>query len=214
MNTKSTDIDLLADAQHEADLATESGSDKLDTLKGYALKQIALEDEIEALNKLVADRQSELNELKVKTLPLAFNALNLTSITVGNTQVRVETGVDARMPNADKEPAKRKEVMEWLVANEHHGIIKVFMECQFAKGDHELAMTISNYIKKKYKLPVIVEESVHAATYRALIKDLLVNKNQILPEEKLGVFRYTYTVVDRPEEPKPKKAPAAKKAKA
>lgn len=214
MNTKSQDIDLLADAQHEADLATESGSDKLDTLKGYALKQIALEDEIEALNRLVADRQTELNELKIKTLPLAFNALNLTSITIGNTQVRVETGVDARLPNADKEPAKRKEAMDWLIENKHTGIIKVFLECQFGKGDFDLAMTIADYIKKKYKLPAIVEESVHAASYKALIKDLLNNQQAILPEEKLGVFRYTYTVVDRPEEPKPKKAPAAKKAKA
>lgn len=213
MNTTPQDIDMLADAQHEADLATHSGSDKLDTLKGYALQQIALEDEIEQLGKMMADRQSELNELKIKTLPVAFSALNLTSITVGNTQVRVETGVDARMPNAEKEPAKRKEVMEWLVENNHQGIIKVFMECQFSKGDYELAKTISEYIKKKYKLPVIVEEAVHAATYKALIKDLLVNKNAILPEEKLGVFRYTYTVVDRPEEPKPKKAPSAKKAK-
>lgn len=211
MDTENNDIDLLADAQHEADLATKTDSDKLDTLKGHAKRQIELEDEIEALGKQMADRQKELNELRTNTLPLAFNALQLTSIGVGNTLVRVETGVDARLPNIEKEPGKRKEAIEWLVENKHSGIIKVFMECQFGKGDFDLAMTISEYIKKKYKLPVIVTESVHASTYKALMKDILLVKNEIVPEEKLGVFRYTYTVVDRPEEPK-KKAPKTKKA--
>lgn len=211
MDTENNDIDLLADAQHEADLATKTDSDKLDTLKGHAKRQIELEDEIEALGKQMADRQKELNELRTNTLPLAFNALQLTSIGVGNTLVRVETGVDARLPNIEKEPEKRKEAIEWLVENKHSGIIKVFMECQFGKGDFDLAMTISEYIKKKYKLPVIVTESVHASTYKALMKDILLVKNEIVPEEKLGVFRYTYTVVDRPEEPK-KKAPKAKAA--
>lgn len=209
MNTED-DIDLLADAQHEADLATKTDSDKLDTLKGHARRQIELEDEIAALAKQMEASQKELNELRVKTLPLAFAALQLTSIGVGNTLVRVETGVDARLPNADKEPDKRKKAMEWLVENKHQGIIKVFMECQFGKGDFELAMTIAEYIKKKYKLPVIVSEAVHAAAYKALMRDLLLNKNEIVPEEDLGVFRYTYSVVDRPELEKPKKTKAPK----
>lgn len=207
------DIDLLADAQHEADLSAKTDSDKLDTLKGHAKRQVELEDEIEALGKQMADRQKELNELRVKTLPLAFAALQLTSIGVGNTLVRVETGVDARLPNEDKEPEKRKKAMQWLVDNKHSGVIKVYMECQFGKGDFDLAMTISEYIKKKYKLPVVVSESVHAATYKALMRDLLLTKNEIVPEEDLGVFRYTYSVVDRPEMEKPKRA-STKKAKA
>lgn len=210
MDTGNDDIDLLADAQHEADLATKTDSDKLDTLKGYAKRQVELEDEIDALQRQMERRQKELNELRTNTLPLAFNALQLTSIGVGNTMVRVETGVDARLPNVDKEPEKRKKAIEWLVEKKHSGIIKVFMECQFGKGDFDLAMTIANYIKKKYKLPVVVSEAVHPATYKALLKDLLLVKNEIVPEETLGVFRYTYTVVDRPEEPKASKPKKAK----
>jgi len=210
MTNPDNDIDLLADAQHEADLNSKTDSDKLDTLKGHAKRQVELEDEIAALAKQMEDRQKELNKLRVETLPLAFAALQLTSIGVGNTLVRVETGVDARLPNEEKEPEKRKKAMQWLVDNQHQGIIKVFMECQFGKGDFDLAMTISEYIKKKYKLPVIVSEAVHAATYKALMRDLLINKNQIVPEEDLGVFRYTYSVVDRPEMEKPKKAKAPK----
>lgn len=220
MNTEN-DIDLLADAKHETDLASQTGSDKLDTLKGHALKQIALEDEIAQLQTMIDERSKELTELRTKTLPLAFGALQLTSITVGNTMVRVETGVDARMPNAEKEPDKRKLAMQWLIDNKHQGVIKVELSLAFAKGDWNTAKEVADLLKDATRLnkalgrkkgslveamPAILSESVHASTYKALMRDLLMNKNAIVPEEALGVFRYTYTVIDRPELDKPKKA--------
>ena len=216
MNTQNTDIDLLADAKHEADLATESGSDKLDTLKGHARRQVEIEDEIEALNAQLDARNKELNELRTKTLPLAFGALQLTSITVGNTTVRVETGVDARMPNAEKEPEKRKLAMQWLIDNKHQGVIKVSLDIAFAKGDWDTAKKVADLLKDGDRLsaalgepvdamPAVLSESVHAQTYKALMKTLLMGENKIVPEETLGVFRYTYTVIDRPELEKPKK---------
>lgn len=214
------EIDLLADAKHEQDLATTTESDKLDTLKGYAQKQVALEDEIAALAAQMDARTKELNELRTKTLPLAFNALQLTSITVGNTTVRVETGVDARLPNAEKEPDKRKQAFAWLIENKHQGVIKVALEVGFAKGEFDLATKVAALLKDPARLsaalgeevggvPAIVSENVHAQTYKALMKDLLLVKNQIVPEETLGVFRYTYTFVDRPEMEKPKKGKKA-----
>lgn len=224
MNTEN-DIDLLADAKHEADLATETGSDKLDTLKAHARRQIELEDEIAAMQTQIEARGKELNELRTKTLPLAFGALQLTSITVGNTTVRVETGVDARMPNAEKEPDRRKAAMQWLIDNKHQGVIKVELSMAFAKGDWETAKAVADLLKDGARLskalgrtkanavdgmPAILTENVHAQTYKALMKTILMTENKIVPEETLGVFRYTYTVIDRPDMDKPAKAKKAK----
>jgi hypothetical protein len=159
-------------------------SASLDKLNGLIAEADILDAEIKQIEENLKNAQRRYSELRMTEIPWTMKELLVSEYTTTDgTKVKVNSFVSGSLP---KEPEKRKEALEWLIAHDGEPLIKTEMSVAFKKSEHNQAMAIADDIRKAGYEPVL-EESVHAGTLQKYARELIAKGDEI-DLEKLGLF--------------------------
>lgn len=154
-------------------------------------KKLELDIQTEALSEA-------LRKLVEFTIPEALRAANLSGIKLPDgTKVNLESTVQTSL-SAEKKPA----AYSWLREHGHEDVIKSKLSIAFAKGDTE-RVEATRAALEELQVPFELQDDVHASTYKALIRELMGNGEQ-LPLDVLGVFIVEQAKVTFPKSKSPR----------
>lgn len=161
------------------------------TYKQTLDEKAALDAQTEALS----ERARKLVEF---TIPEALRAANLSGIKLPDgTKVDLDSAVQTSL-SAEKKPA----AYTWLREHGHEDVIKSKLSIAFAKGDTE-RVDATRAALEELQVPFELQDDVHASTYKALIRELMGNGEQ-LPLDVLGVFIVEQAKVTFPKSKSPR----------
>jgi hypothetical protein len=143
------------------------------------------------------------NVIKTKDLPEALSALG-TSVWKsdnGHYAVEIKPFVSGTLPKADKDAAKRKKAIAWIVANGGAAIVKTEIGLSFGKQDRAQAERVLRSLSKAGFEPD-VNEGVHPQTLLAFVREKLEGGEQV-DLDTLGLFsgrtaKLTIVDLDKP----------------
>lgn len=157
----------------------------LEAVKRYAKQLVRLETEISDAEAELARLKQDREELRRVTLPQLMLELGVDSLTADNRTIVLEPLVSASLP---KEYPDRKRAIDWLVDNNHGGVIKRELKVDLPKGDAATEGIVVDAIQSAApNLLVDVGYNIHHATYTALAKQL-VRDGAPFPADVLNVF--------------------------
>lgn len=120
------------------------------------------------------DAKERERVIREETIPSAMQELGLESLTLDTGQkLKVQQEVYASIPAANKQAAYR-----WLNEHGFGGLIKVEVDASFGKGDQEKALELYNELTGR-GLQASFDESVHAQTLKAFLKEQISQGNDI-----------------------------------
>jgi len=157
-------------------------SDKLDVLNKYLEEAISLSEVIERLEGDLKVAKSALHSLSTETIPDLMLELSLDEAKFRGWSVKVEEFVSGTLPKDDD---KRAVAIRWLEENEAGGLIKTSLSLDFAKSQHNEALSIAAGLEEEGYAPT-VKSDVHVQTLRAFARERLRN-GQELPD-LLGLY--------------------------
>lgn len=146
----------------------------LDEVSALARALIDAECEVSKVEQKLKDAKEHARVLREETIPSVMQELGLESLTLDTGQkLKVAQDVYASIPTENKTRA-----YDWLGENGFGGLIKVNVEVQFSKGEQEKAIEL--YKKLAEEMPnVTCEQSVHAMTLKAFLKEQLAQGSNI-----------------------------------
>jgi hypothetical protein len=159
--------------------------DKIAHVSRLANLQVQLESEVANLENLLKDKKAELRRVQENELPEAMDSVGQQSFKLlDGTKVDVKPYYSASIPSDRKE-----EAMEWLVENEHDGIIKTTVSVSFGKGQYEHVQDFMTFVRGYNVVSVDPEMSrgVHAQTLKAFVRES-VEAGTPPPFDMFGVF--------------------------
>jgi hypothetical protein len=153
------------------------------------LKEAA--EELAAINRkieLAAEATTRLNErkgeLEKTILPDLFQQAGVKSIKLENgATVTLSIMAEGSLP---KDPEKRKQALEWLVANGYEDFIEVSVTASFVKGHHSHAVEVYEKLRTDNQAKVALEEGIHPMTLKSQIKKR-VSEGGETPLDLLGI---------------------------
>lgn len=174
-------MDDLFDIQEEAQASSDSAMQRL----------VAAAKEVIETEKLIAQLEENLSELKVRhnktktiTLPDMMAECGLSEFrTDTGFRIAVEDFVTGSLP---KEDAKRRDAIAWLESNGAENLIKTELNLAFGKSEHNEAVSLMEDLREK-GYTVTSKMGVHPMTLISHIKERLKNGDSV-PLETLGLF--------------------------
>lgn len=185
-----------ADAEKEAKQVP--ADDKLKLIADLCDKHLALEDEIELIEKELKEAKAKLFDLSADKIPTAMSDAGCESFTLtGGQVVSVETGYQAHIKKTNVVPAHA-----WLRDHGHGGLIKNEVKIELGVGEEEKVKVIEDFLDaqgQSFKR----KEAVHASTLKSFVREQMEQEECSLPQDLFGVFEYKVTKIKDP--PKKKK---------
>jgi len=157
-----------------------------------------------ALGTLLCDRRAALAkaeastaELKAEVMKLERDDLPALMAELGLQEVKLANGVVITIKEEVESHIsveRRPEAHAWLLAHGYGGIIKTVVSVQFAKGEHDAAVSVEHDLQSKYDRPVALEEVVHPSTLKSFVKERL-SAGEALPMDLFGAFVFSKAVI-------------------
>jgi len=143
----------------------------------------------------------EIRKLAELDIPSALTEVGMKEFTLADgTKIGLKT--DYYVSTTGK---YRPFIMQWLADNDHMDLVKTEIEVEFGKGEVERAQKLFDFLEKKHLNP-IKDTNVNAATFKALIRELIENPEDEqpaeLPLEDLGVTIVKRATVSNPSDRK------------
>lgn len=135
------------------------------------------------------ERLKQISEVDIPTLMDSIGMAQFTLRT--GVVISVEEVIRASIPKAQSLAA-----FAWLRANNSEALIKREVSVSFGKGENDAAEKLLTELSSQ-GLPVENNESVHASTLSAWVREKLKNGIEI-PIELFGVFRQRVSKVKMP----------------
>lgn len=152
------------------------------------LEQIAEYERLEAETKAAKKRMLATER---EDLPELLKEVGLTTLTLDSGQViKLESDCEASITKANFSKA-----VAWLIKNECQGIIKTNVVLSFGRGEKDKATKVAQKVAKLHS-DLEVNESIHAATLKAFVKERLKNAEPI-PQDLFGVRAFSKAVVKK-----------------
>lgn len=153
-------------------------------LKTAVQELLDVDANIEALTSTLATLTAQKTRLEVEELPALFAE-------AGVTEIRTETGDRAKLGlvasgSLPKDPERRKEAIDWLVANGYGELVEAKVTASWARGDREKAVAIFDRLKGDNSVKLSLDDSVNHMTLGKLAKDRVQGGLEI-PLDTLGV---------------------------
>lgn len=127
-----------------------------------------------ALAAKAAEKLKEIQRLTEEDIPALMQELQLQKIVLESGEtITVGLEVYASIPAANKE-----EAFQWLVLNNHGGLIKTDLSLAFGREELDKAKALAAELAEKGLEPVI-DQSVHANTLKAFIKEQLKEGKEV-----------------------------------
>lgn len=141
-------------------------------------------DRIDQVEALLAGLNDKRKTLERDTLPEMMSEAGLKAIELEDgSRVTMSTLAEGSLP---KEPEKRQEALDWLVANGFENLIEVKVVGSWARGDRTAAEAEYQRLVNLGTAKVTKDEGINSKTLGARIRDRVV-AGQPTPLEVLGV---------------------------
>lgn len=167
----------------EEDAEALPSNDRLLEISALANEMIALEAEIDADERVLAEKKDRYNKLALNTLPevcQAAGGLTVVKLSSGFT-LEIKPFVDAKIPEKQQAAA-----FAWLRDNGHDDIIKNELVLTFGRGDDKKCETAKEELTK-IGLEPAAKTGVHPQTLKAFVRERM-ESGQPVPADLFGVF--------------------------
>ena len=132
----------------------------------------------------IDDLDAEIKQIVERDIPGLLDMNGLESVTtLDGLKVGVKEDIRASIPKALRELAHA-----WLEEHGHGDVIKTKVVTEFGRGEMENARALAAEIEETTNKTVLIDESVHAQTLGALVRELLREGSEV-PQDLLGVAR-------------------------
>lgn len=193
------DIDLEEDS---SDFFSEKSSeDKLTKIQRLGEELQEIDDSILEAENRIAELSKRRLAITRYDLPGVLDEVGMKEFTLSNGYtISVGDVISASLP---KDPHEREFVFSWLRENNHDSIIKRTFKVPFEKGEDAKAEELKAFIENEIGVTVEDKADIHAATYKAFIKDLKRKEadpdNTVHPPfERMGVFEAREATIKAP----------------
>jgi len=170
-------IDFEEDVQ-----ALKVEDNSLSSIADLAKQAIALENEIEQLEKMLAEQKESLRNLTDERIPDALKEIGMAKFEMTDGSViEVKPFYSASIP-----VDRRGEAYEWLRAHGFDDIIKNTVSVQFGRGEDDAAGELISSIRQKGLLPEQAEK-IESQTLKAWVREM-VEQGTEFPTELFGAY--------------------------
>ena len=150
------------------------------TEKAIALQK--LQEDVKTLEHALKETKEKLRIVEEQELPEAMQAANLQEIKLTNgAKITMSQFYKGSISEKNRDAAHN-----WLLSNNHGGIIKHEVSLKFGKDEGEKANDAVQSLKQKGLDPA-VKESVHPQTLNAFVREQLTSGKD-LPADLFGVY--------------------------
>lgn len=170
-------IDFETDAQ-----ALSVTNNSLSSIAELAKEALAMEADIEDLEKTLAEKKEALRGITDERIPEALREIGMSKFEMTDGSIiEVKPFYSASIP-ADR----RGEAYEWLRAHGFDDIIKNTVSVQFGRGEDDAAGELINVIRKQGLLPEQAEK-IESQTLKAWVREM-VEQGTEFPTELFGAY--------------------------
>ena len=170
-------IDFETDAQ-----ALSVTNNSLSSIAELAKEALAMEADIEDLEKTLAEKKEALRSITDERIPEALREIGMSKFEMTDGSIiEVKPFYSASIP-ADR----RGEAYEWLRAHGFDDIIKNTVSVQFGRGEDDAAGELINNIRKQGLLPEQAEK-IESQTLKAWVREM-VEQGTEFPTELFGAY--------------------------
>lgn len=162
-------------------------------------RKLAIDAEVEVLNKQLAARQEVLHKLEFDEIPERMNELGMREfVLTDGSKIKLKPIYSCYMNDESPEAAQLKQrALAWLRANNLATIIKNMIKVALTSGDDKKAKQIRTFLDK-HAVPYTADETVHNATLRALMKERIESGKEF-PLDIFRGFHGKKAVIEIPE---------------
>lgn len=140
-------------------------------------------NEVEAAEAVLKRKSEHLRLLREETIPCVMEELGLTSIKLDTGEtLSVKPEVYCSIPKEDED--KRLQAFQFLIDHDGASLIKTYVSVEFGKDEWKQAQRLQRALIKNKMVP-IVEQTVHASTLKAYMKEIIAKAT---PGLDLSVF--------------------------
>lgn len=157
--------------------------DALDRLREMGARLVKVELDLEQAKADVVRLTALREALRRREMPDLMFEHKVSMLGVDNHILTREPLIEATLP---KDAEARTTAINWLVDNQHGGVVKRMLTVELPKGDEITEHKVLEALED-FDIEPVVEYDVHHSTYKALIKRL-VQKGDQLPMDVLGVY--------------------------
>ena len=168
--------DVLRQALKDSGADLEVKDNSVNAISKLALKQLKLMAEVDAAEDALSRLKEDLKKVSEIDLPTAMLEAGMREFKlVDGASIKVEKfyGASIKVEN-------RPEAYKWLVDNGHEGLIKTSVVTEFGKGvdeRKEARKFMESVVKDGFSAEL--DESVHASTLKAFVKEQIEAKNEL-----------------------------------
>lgn len=188
--------------QEDVEEAPLPSQEELADVVRLAKLQIAVEDDIQDLEKLLANKREELRVIREGSLPLALTEMGLQGLPLtGGYGIKMKEVIAASIKKENRTKAHA-----WLAEHESDDIIKRTITISFGKGDKAWAAKfVKDLERRKKPIPFKQDEAVNHQTLGAYVRGLIRQAREdqkdpstVIPYDLFGVYIANVTDVERP----------------
>ena len=170
-------IDFETDAQ-----ALSVSNNSLSSVADLAREALAIEDDIEDLEKTLAEKKEALRKLTDERIPDALHEIGMSKFEMTDGSIiEVKPFYSASIP-----VDRRGEAYEWLRAHGYDDIIKNTVSVQFGRGEDDAAGELISVIRKQGLLPEQAEK-IESQTLKGWVREM-VERGAEFPTELFGAY--------------------------
>jgi hypothetical protein len=174
----------LSDRYTAATEEAQSSSEGMAELTRLVNEARQIEDIVANLEAELKDARKVLLGITTQKIPELMSEMGVSSLeTADGTKVKMTDFISGSLP---KEPYERQRAINWLVDHGGDGLIKSEVKVNFARREHNLAVSLMERLKKG-GMDAELQTGVHASTLKAFVRERLQNGDEI-DLATLGVY--------------------------
>ena len=178
--------------EEEAKKISELSTDSISDIATQCDSLILLQDKIKKTEESLKDLKEQERKLSEEVIPNLLHESGVTEIkTTDGTTVQVKPFIKASITKANQEKA-----FAWLRDNGFEDIIKNQLSVNFSRSEDNQANDIFEDLKSK-GLAVSRDEKVNTNTLTAMMKDLILVKNESVPMDVFSIYQSNKTKIIR-----------------
>lgn len=163
------------------DAPKDDTGDSLARLAEMADEQVRRQNTLATAEAEVKSAKEELRQISEEAIPELMESLGVeTFTTTSGVKITIKEIIRASILKP-----KQHQAFAWLRKNGHEALIKRVVKLQFGMGEDELA---NETVKKLEDLDLEDNSSVHAATLKKFVKELL-EEGKDVPEDLFSVHK-------------------------
>jgi hypothetical protein len=157
--------------------------DKLDALQKLLKEAVDLSSTAASLEADLKAAKSALHALTTNRLPDMMTELQMDAAEFAGWKVKIHDFVSGSLP---KDEEKRAKAIRWLEEHDGGELVKTSVSLDFAKSQHNEAMSIAGEMEEKGFAPT-VKSDVHASTLASYARQRIKDGDDI-DAEVLGLY--------------------------